>query len=121
MKYLYKLLAENLIEQFAIVDNNIVNSILMAIILFISFIPAWNSVSFLYKLGMLKDKNSGSLIHWIIRIITCYLCCLILKGIINFIIWLYNYYFLILILIGLLLGIYLIVKGILKNKKINIQ
>ncbi len=65
MKELYNLIIDNL----NLFQNPLYNYIAMAIIGLIAFGVAWNSVGTLYKMDAISGRESGSFIHWIVRII----------------------------------------------------
>ena len=116
MNYLFKMLAEGIIGELKLFNNNIANMFIRAILLFISFIPAWKSVDFLYDIGLIKSKEEGSFLHWTIRIVVASIVFYILKGIISIINLLFNNWFVLIGVIGLIVIIYAIKKY---TKKLN--
>ena len=79
MKYLFKLIVEGLINNCKVFENTIANVVLVAVALFVAFIPAWDSTHFLYKTGIIRTKDAGSATHWIVRGGSAFLVILIVK------------------------------------------
>lgn len=69
MGVFYKFVVENLLSTQKMFDNDIANLVVTGFILLVSFIPAWNSVEWLYDNKLISTRNSGSLIHWVIRLV----------------------------------------------------
>ena len=90
LNYLFKLIVEGLINSCKIFDNAVANVVVAAISLFIAFFPAWDITDFLYDLGIIKTKNEGSLIHWIVRGVVAVLFILIVKIIWEIILFIHN-------------------------------
>ncbi len=70
MKTILKPIFEWLIEGYTLFDNDLYNYIAIAAIGFIAFVVAWNIVGSLYTNDIISGRTSGSILHWIIRLIT---------------------------------------------------
>ena len=70
MKQILKPVFEMITGEYVLFDNAIYNYIILGIIGIIALKVAWNSVRKLYDCGIIMTKSSGSIIHWIIRLIT---------------------------------------------------
>lgn len=64
-----KLLFEYIISSFSLFDDSIKNYTVMAIIGAIAFSVAYNAVGELYSFGIIGGRESGHVLHWIIRLI----------------------------------------------------
>lgn len=70
MKTILKPIFEWLTDGYTLFDNVLYNYIAMAIVGFIAFAVSWNIVGSLYRNDMISGRTSGSILHWIIRLIT---------------------------------------------------
>lgn len=70
MKTILKPIFEWLTDGYTLFDNVLHNYLTMAIVGFIAFAVAWNIVGLLYRNDMISGRISGSILHWIIRLIT---------------------------------------------------
>lgn len=64
-----KLLFEYLTSSFSLFDNPIHDYLVMAIIGVIAFRIAYSVVGDFYSLGLINGRESGHVLHWIIRLI----------------------------------------------------
>lgn len=87
MKQILKPVFEIITGEYVLFDNAIYNYIILGIIGIIALKVAWNSVRKLYDCGIIMTKSSGSIIHWIIRLITFTTLFYILSGVM----WLMNF------------------------------
>ena len=114
MKGILKPIFEMITGEYTLFDNVLYNYIAMFIIGLIAFKIAWNFVSNLYDWGIISGSNSGSLIHWSVRIIVF----VVVFYIFSLTIWLtkfiYTYRFIIAILIVIAVVTIIIFK-IVKN------
>lgn len=114
MKIILKPIFEMITGEYTLFDNVLYNYIAMFIIGLIAFKIAWNFVSNLYDWGIISGSNSGSLIHWSVRIIVF----VVVFYIFSLTIWLtkfiYTYRFIIAILIVIAVVTIIIFK-IVKN------
>lgn len=81
MKQVLKPVFEMITGKYVLFDNVIYNYIILGIIGIIALKVAWNSVRKLYDCGIIMTKSSGSIIHWIIRLITFTALFYILSGV----------------------------------------
>lgn len=110
MNYLFKLLAEGIVNSCKIFDNNIANVVVIAIALFISYNPAWDITKIFYNLGIIKKSNSGSATHWSIRTIIAIAFIFIVKVIFNTILFIKNNWIKIIVFVLFGIGIYFLVR-----------
>lgn len=82
MKQILKPVFEIITEEYVLFDNVIYNYIILSIIGVIALKVAWNFVGKLYDYGIIIGKSSGSIIHWIIRLMIFTILFYILGGII---------------------------------------
>ncbi|HJJ09747.1 MAG TPA: hypothetical protein OIM50_05595 [Clostridiaceae bacterium] len=82
MKQILKPVFEIITEEYVLFDNVIYNYIILSIIGVIALKVAWNFVGKLYDYGIIIGKSSGSIIHWIIRLMIFTVLFYILGGII---------------------------------------
>lgn len=82
MKQILKPVFEIITEEYILFDNVIYNYIILSIIGVIALKVAWNFVGKLYDYGIIIGKSSGSIIHWIIRLMIFTVLFYILGGII---------------------------------------
>lgn len=90
MNYLFKLLAEGIVNSCKIFDNNLANVVVVAIALFISYNPAWDVTKLFYDLGIIKKSNSGSATHWSVRTVVAIAFIFMVKVIFNIILFIKN-------------------------------
>lgn len=64
-----KLLFEYIISSFSLFEDPIKNYMIMAIIGAIAFTVAYGAVGELYSFGIIGGRESGHVLHWIIRLI----------------------------------------------------
>ena len=69
MKLILKPIFEMITGEYIMFDNIIYNYIIMTLIGIFAFGIAWRCVGKLYDNNIISGKNSGSLIHWTIRLI----------------------------------------------------
>jgi len=69
MKFILKPIFEMVTGEYVMFDNIIYNYIIMTVIGLFAFGIAWRCVGKLYDNNIISGKNSGSLIHWTIRLI----------------------------------------------------
>ena len=68
MGELYKVVYEALGESLQLpVNNEILAAIIAAVIDQVAFRNAWNDVGFLYRMGVISGRETGSFFHWLIR------------------------------------------------------
>lgn len=84
MKFILKPIFEMITGEYVIFDNIIYNYIIMTVIGLFAFGIAWRCVKKLYDNNIISGKNSGSLIHWTIRLVVF----VALFYIFNLLIWL---------------------------------
>ena len=84
MKVILKPIFEMITGEYVMFDNIIYNYIIMTVIGLFAFGIAWRCVGKLYDNNIISGKNSGSLIHWTIRLVVF----IALFYIFNFLIWL---------------------------------
>lgn len=82
MKQILKPVFEIITEEYVLFDNVIYNYIILSIIGVIALKVAWDFVGKLYDYGIIIGKSSGSIIHWIIRLMIFTVLFYILGGII---------------------------------------
>ncbi|KNY30534.1 hypothetical protein [Pseudobacteroides cellulosolvens] len=70
MKTILKPIFEWLTDGYTLFDNVLYNYITISIVGFIAFSVAWNIVGSLYRNDIISGKTSGSILHWMIRLIT---------------------------------------------------
>ena len=120
MKGILKPIFEMITGEYTLFDNVIYNYIAMGIVGIIAFKIAWDFVHQLYDWGIISGSNSGSIIHWSVRIIVF----VVVFYIFNWIIWLtkfiYKYRLLIFIILGIVI-VFLIIFKIIKNRKYSIS
>ncbi|MBR4567768.1 hypothetical protein IKO18_05150 [bacterium] len=119
--FVYKFVVENLLGTQKMFDNDILNIFVTGFILFVSFIPAWKSVEWLYNNKLISGKDSGSLIHWIIRLIVGITVFWVIKTILVAILFVKQYWIQVLLMIILSIGIYFGVKQSIKHYKERVQ
>lgn len=64
-----KLLFEYIVSSFSLFEDPIKNYTVMAIIGAIAFSVAYRAVGVLYSFGIIGGRESGHVLHWIIRLI----------------------------------------------------
>lgn len=64
-----KLLFEYLISSFSLFEDPIKNYVAMAIVGYMAYIIAYDEVGLLYRLGLINGRESGHILHYIIRLI----------------------------------------------------
>lgn len=79
MNQVFKFVVESIIGDLKLFDNSLANYIVIGFLLLVSFIPAWKVTGWLYDNKIISSKNSGSFIHWVIRLIVALACFGILK------------------------------------------
>ena len=84
MKVILKPIFEMITGEYVMFDNIIYNYIIMTVIGLFAFGIAWRCVGKLYDNNIISGKNSGSLIHWTIRLVVF----IALFYIFNLLIWL---------------------------------
>lgn len=84
MKVILKPIFEMITGEYVMFDNIIYNYAIMAVIGLFAFGIAWRCVGKLYDNNIISGKNSGSLIHWTIRLVVF----IALFYIFNLLIWL---------------------------------
>ena len=84
MKFILKPIFEMITGEYVMLDNIIYNYIIMTVIGLFAFGIAWRCVKKLYDNNIISGKNSGSLIHWTIRLVVF----VALFYIFNLLIWL---------------------------------
>lgn len=84
MKLILKPIFEMITGEYVMFDNIIYNYIIMTMIGLFAFVIAWRCIGKLYDNNIISGKNSGSLIHWTIRLIVF----IVLFYIFNLTIWL---------------------------------
>lgn len=84
MKFILKPIFEMITGEYVMFDNIIYNYIIMTVIGLFAFGIAWRCVKKLYDNNIISGKNSGSLIHWTIRLVVF----VALFYIFNLLIWL---------------------------------
>lgn len=84
MKIILKPIFEMITGEYVMFDNIIYNYIIMTAIGLFAFGIAWRCVGKLYDNNIISSRNSGSLIHWTIRLIVF----MILFYIFNLVMWL---------------------------------
>lgn len=84
MKVILKPIFEMITGEYVMFDNIIYNYIIMTVIGLFAFEIAWRCVGKLYDNNIISGKNSGSLIHWTIRLVVF----IALFYIFNLLIWL---------------------------------
>lgn len=84
MKFILKPIFEMITGEYVMFDNIIYNYIIMTVIGLFAFGIAWRCVKNLYDNNIISGKNSGSLIHWTIRLVVF----VALFYIFNLLIWL---------------------------------
>lgn len=87
MRIILKPLFDILTGDVAVMDNVIYNYLIMLVVGEIAFRVAWSFVGDLYRMGAIDGKASGSIIHWIIRLIAYVVCAYIIRGGI----WIYEF------------------------------
>lgn len=70
MKQIMKPIFELLTGECILFDNVIYNYIGLGIVGALAFVIAWRCVGMLYDYGIIDDKETGSIIHWCLRIIS---------------------------------------------------
>lgn len=84
MKVILKPIFEMITGEYVMFDNIIYNYVIMTVIGLFAFEIAWRCVGKLYDNNIISGKNSGSLIHWTIRLVVF----IALFYIFNLLIWL---------------------------------
>lgn len=84
MKVILKPIFEMITGEYVMFDNIIYNYIILTVIGLFAFGIAWRCVGKLYDNNIISGKNSGSLIHWTIRLVVF----IALFYIFNLLIWL---------------------------------
>ena len=99
-----------------ITGNDLVDTILFALITFVAFCAAWKTAGFLSN-----DSEIMSFIHWIIRIIVFIALLATILGIINLIHWIGSWPWWVYVIIGIsiahVLSLIVVVYAIRKKKK----
>ena len=119
--FVYKFVVENLLGTQKMFDNDVLNIIVTGFILFVSFIPAWKSVEWLYNNKLISGKDSGSLIHWVIRLVVGIVVFWIIKTILVTILFVKNYWIQVLLMSVLSVGIYFTIKLLIRQYKEKVQ
>lgn len=119
MKNILKPIFEMVTGQYILFDNIIYNYIAIAIIGVLAFKIAWNLVGNLYDSGIIIGRRSGSLIHWLIRIIMFIIIFYLCSAIIWLTKFIFAYRTTVLIIIGTIAVFVIIYKNIKKIKKMN--
>lgn len=73
MKFIAKPIFEWLIDGYSLFDNILLNYISMGVIGLIAFLISWNIVGSLYKQDIINGRVSGSVLHWIIRLVVFFI------------------------------------------------
>lgn len=69
MSVILKPIFNYLISDLNLFDDLILNTLLLAIIGFIAFRVAFKIIGLLYDIGFLRSRESGSVLHWTLRLI----------------------------------------------------
>lgn len=86
MKQIMKPIFELLTGECILFDNVIYNYIGLGIVGVLAFVIAWRCVGILYDYGIIDDKETGSIIHWCLRLISFF----VIFYLFNWMIWLIN-------------------------------
>lgn len=121
MRDILKPIFEMITGEYILFNDILWNYIVMGIIGIIAFKVAWNIGGKLYTSGIITGKNTGSIIHWIIRLIVFIGVFYIGSAIIWLTKFIYTYKFIILILLGAIAFISVLIKETRKNTEINKQ
>ncbi|ODM26796.1 hypothetical protein A7W90_11550 [Clostridium sp. Bc-iso-3] len=78
-----KAIFEWLTDGYTLFDNVLYNYIAMALVGFIAFAVAWNIVGSLYRNDIISGRTSGSILHWIIRLVVF----IVLFSVVSLLIW----------------------------------
>lgn len=117
MKIILKPIFEMITGEYVMFDNVIYNYIIMVVIGLIAFGIAWRCVRKLYDNNIISGRNSGSLIHWTIRLIAF----IVLFYIFSLVIWLtkfiYIHRYIICIILCIIILLSILIFIILKIKK----
>lgn len=70
MKTILKPIFEWLIDGYTLFDNALYNYIAISLVGFIAFAVAWTIVGSFYRNDLISGRASGSVLHWIFRLIT---------------------------------------------------
>ena len=120
MKNILKPIFEMITGQYILFDNIIYNYIAIAIIGVLAFKIAWDLVGNLYDLGIIIGRRSGSLTHWLIRIIMFMIIFYLCSAIIWLTKFIFAYRTTVLIIIGIIAVFAIIIYKIIKKvKKMN--
>lgn len=79
MATILKPLFEVLTGNVAVMDNVLYNYIFLLLVGEIAFRVAWSFVGDLYRIGVIDRNASGSIIHWIVRLIAYFVCAYLIK------------------------------------------
>lgn len=95
--------------------------VILAVIGLIAYIGAYMFVGDMYHLELISGKNSGSFLHWIIRLFLF----ITLWGITYGVIWVVKYHITQLVLlissVSIVLGVYIIIRFVRRNNIIRIR
>ena len=124
MGVFYKFVVENLLSTQKMFDNDIANLLVTGFILLVSFIPAWKSVGWLYDNKLISTRNSGSLIHWLIRLVVGLVVFFVIKTVLVTILLVKTYWIQVILIALLGISIYFSISYCIKqynkkNKHIN--
>lgn len=86
MKQIMKPIFELLTGECILFDNVIYNYIGLGIVGVLAFVIAWRCVGMLYDYGIIDDKETGSIIHWCLRLISFF----VIFYLFSWMIWLIN-------------------------------
>ena len=70
-----KILFKYFTDSFSLLENPINNYILMAIIVYVSYIAAYLLVGKLYQYDFIDGRGTGHFLHWMIRTIVFMIIC----------------------------------------------
>lgn len=118
MSVILKPLFDVLTGDVTVMNNILYNYLIMLAVGEIAYRVAWDFVGDLYRIGMIDGKASGSIIHWIIRLIFYVVCAYFIRiGI-----WLYEFvvdvpHWIWWILLGITVAIVIVVISINFNKQ----
>lgn len=118
LKPLFDVLTGNV----AVMDTVLYNYLIMLVVGEMVFRVAWSFVGDLYHMGAIGGKASGSIIHWIIRLIAYIICAYVIRGSV----WLYGFmvavpHWIWWLLFGILVAIALAIIAIIlfRNRKVR--
>ncbi len=64
-----KFMFEYLTNSFSLLENPVDNYIIMAVVLGIAYLIAYNIVGWLYHVDVIEGRSAGRVLHWVIRFI----------------------------------------------------